>query len=531
MSTSNVSSSRQAVVAQIAPQAVEFCDLPALIAQSAKARPESIAIIDGERRINYATLEKMVDRVAASLQRDGVEPKQVIAICAAMNAEYVAVFLGALRAGIAVAPLATSATTEQLVAMLRDADAQKVFVDGAVADALFAAGIELSNVVALSVLKINRHQSLQRWLVPNSSKPIPVVIEPDWAFNVIYSSGTTGVPKGIVHSHLMRWLQVQYAPLLGFGPGAITMVATPVYSNTTMTTMLPSLAFGGCLVLMAKFDARAYLKLAQDEAATHGMLVPVQYQRLMALKDFSLFDLKSFRVKFCTSSPLSAALKADVITRWPGILIEFYGMTEGGGTCMLIANLHPNKLNTVGQPVAGHDIRLIDEQGIEVPKGQIGEVVGRSTTMMTYYRNQPSKTAESEWFDLEGNRFIRTGDIGQFDEDGFLRLLDRRKDMIISGGFNIYPSDLEAVLVQHPAVANAAVVGVPSVKWGETPVAFVVRRSNDGTDADEILSWANQRLGKTQRLASVRLLNDLPRNAIGKVLKRELRESWSDSAL
>ena len=130
-------------------------------------------------------------------------------------------------------------------------------------------------------------------------------------------------------------------------------------------------------MLMAKFDARDYLKLAQDEAATHGMLVPVQYQRLMALKDFSRFDLKKFRVKFCTSSPLSAALKADVIARWPGILIEYYGMTEGGGTCMLLANLHPNKLHTVGQPVAGHDIRLIDEHGIEVPKGQIGEVVGR----------------------------------------------------------------------------------------------------------------------------------------------------------
>ena len=151
--------------------------------------------------------------------------------------------------------------------------------------------------------------------------------------------------------------------------------------------------------------------------------------------------------------------------------------------------------------------------------------------MMTCYRNQPNKTAETEWFDSEGNRFIKTGDIGQFDEDGFLRLLDRRKDMIISGGFNIYPSDLEAVLVQHPAVAHVAVVGVPSVKWGETPVAFVVRRSNDVTDAAEILSWANQRLGKTQRLASVRLLNNLPRSAIGKVLKRELRESWSDSAL
>jgi len=528
---STVTSTQNAVIAQVAPQAVEFCDLPALIAQSAKARPESIAIIDGKRRINYATLDKMVDQVGASLQRDRVAPKQVIAICAATNAEYIAVFLGALRAGIAVAPLATSATPEQLLAMLRDANSQKLFVDGATAEALFAAGIGIPNVVALSALESDRHPSLQTWLVADSVKPIPVIIEPDWAFNIIYSSGTTGTPKGIVQSHHMRWLQAQYTPLLGFGLGTLTMVATPLYSNTTMTTLLPTLAFGGCLVLMAKFDARAYLKLAQEEAATHGMLVPVQYQRLMALKDFSRFDLKSFRVKFCTSSPLSAALKADVIARWPGILIEYYGMTEGGGTCMLLANQHPNKLHTVGQPVPGHDIRLIDEQGIEVNKGQIGEVVGRSTTMMTGYHNQPTQTSETEWFDSEGNRFIRTGDIGRFDEDGFLSLLDRRKDMIISGGFNIYPSDLEAVLIQHPAVAHVAVVGVPSAEWGETPVAFVVRRLNDRTDPNEILSWANQKLGKTQRLASVRLVSELPRSTIGKILKRELREFWNDSTL
>jgi len=529
MSTADITSSQRAIVAQVAPLSVAFCDLPAMIAQSAIARPASTAIVDGILRIDYATLDKMVDQIAASLQRDGITPKQVIAICSATSAEYIAVFLGALRAGITVAPLAPSATPEQLMAMLSDANAQKFFVDGATFDALVAAGIEIRNVVALSTLDIFRHQSLKNWIVGESVKPIAVMIEPDWAFNIIYSSGTTGTPKGIVQSHLMRWMQIQYSPLLSFGRDTLTMVATPLYSNTTMTTVLPTLAFGGCLVLMAKFEARAYLKLAQDEVATHGMLVPVQYQRLMALEDFSRFDLKSFRVKFCTSSPLSAALKADVVARWPGILIEYYGMTEGGGTCMLLANLHPNKLHTVGQPVPGHDVRLIDEQGMEVDKGKIGEVVGRSTSMMTGYHNQPGRTTETQWFDPQGNRFIRTGDVGRFDEDGFLILLDRLKDMIISGGFNIFPSDLEAVLNQHPDVANAAVVGVPSTEWGETPVAFVVRRSNAVNNADEFLSWANQKLGKTQRLAAVRLVNELPRNAIGKILKRELRDSWIDS--
>jgi acyl-CoA synthetase (AMP-forming)/AMP-acid ligase II len=275
---------------------------------------------------------------------------------------------------------------------------------------------------------------------------------------------------------------------------------------------------------MPKFDAADYLALAERHRVTHTMLVPVQYQRLMAHPDFDKHDLSSFRFKFSTSAPFGAALKADVLKRWPGGLVEFYGMTEGGGTCILEAHLHPDKLHTVGQPAEGSDIRLIDESGREVAHGEAGEVVGHSAGMMVGYHRQPEKTREAEWFDPAGKRFIRTGDIGRFDEEGFLTLFDRKKDMIISGGFNIYPSDLEAVLRGHAAVAEAAVVGVPSEQWGETPVAFVVRRAGDETSAEALLQWTNAQLGKTQRLARLHLIDGLPRSAIGKVLKRELRE-------
>jgi acyl-CoA synthetase (AMP-forming)/AMP-acid ligase II len=277
---------------------------------------------------------------------------------------------------------------------------------------------------------------------------------------------------------------------------------------------------------MPKFDAARCLQLGQAERATHTMLVPVQYQRLMSRPDFGQYDLSSFRAKFCTSAPFHAPLKADILARWPGALVEYYGMTEGGGTCILQAHLNPAKLHTVGQPAEGHDIRLIDEAGREVPAGEAGEVVGRSPGMMTGYHNQPAKTAEAEWFDDQGRRYIRTGDIGRFDAEGFLTLFDRRKDMVISGGFNIYPSDLEAVLRQHPAVADSAVVGVPSAEWGETPVAFVVRRAGQADSAEDIRGWLNQQVGKTQRLSGLRLVDELPRSAIGKVLKRELREAW-----
>jgi long-chain acyl-CoA synthetase len=255
------------------------------------------------------------------------------------------------------------------------------------------------------------------------------------------------------------------------------------------------------------------------------MLVPVQYQRLMAFPGFDRFDLSSFRMKFCTSAPFAAKLKAEVLARWPGGLVEYYGMTEGGGTCILEAHHFPHKLHTVGKPAEGHDIRLIDEDGRELPRGEVGEVVGRSASMMTGYQNQPGKTREAEWHDPQGTRFIRTGDVGRFDEDGFLTLMDRRKDMIISGGFNIYPSDLEAVLRGHPAVADVAVAGVASETWGESPVAFVVARE-DAPAADALRAWANERLGKTQRLADLRYLPELPRSDIGKVLKRQLRDQY-----
>ena len=325
----------------------------------------------------------------------------------------------------------------------------------------------------------------------------------------------------------MRWVHVKRGAAYGYGPDTVTLLATPLYSNTTLVVFFPTLAFGGSVVLMPKFDALGYLQLAERHRASHTMLVPVQYQRLMARPEFDRFDLSSFRMKFSTSAPFSAALKADVLARWPGGLTEFYGMTEGGGTCILEAHRHPDKLHTVGRPAEGHDIRLIDEQGVEVAPGEAGEVVGHSGGMMTGYHRQPAKTREAEWFAPDGKRFIRTGDIGRFDSDGFLTLFDRKKDMVISGGFNIYPSDLEAQLIQHPGVFEAAVVGVPSPEWGETPVAFVVRRPDCSDSAEALKDWLNERVGKTQRLAAVYLVEELPRSPIGKVLKRALRDGLS----
>jgi acyl-CoA synthetase (AMP-forming)/AMP-acid ligase II len=395
-----------------------------------------------------------------------------------------------------------------------------------VSDAL--AGVELPRglkCVALDASAVA--EPFYAWLGPAGEARSAVAVGANDKFNIIYSSGTTGEPKGIVHSHRMRWVQMMRAGIASnYGASSVTIISTPLYSNTTLVSFLPTLAHGGRATLMEKFDPVGFLRLAEQHRATHAMLVPVQYRRIMAVPDFDRYDLSSFVMKNSTSAPFSAEVKADVLARWPGGLTEVYGLTEGGGACFLAAHLHPNKLHTVGTPAPGHDIRLIDEEGKEVPQGEIGEIVGHSPMMMSGYYKSPHKTTEVEWFDPTGKRFIRTGDVGRFDNDGFLILLERKKDMIISGGFNIYPSDLEAILARHEAVSEAAVVGAPSEKWGETPVAFVVLQSGCVTTRDEICRWVNGQVGKTQRLAAVEIVAALPRSAIGKILKRELREQY-----
>ncbi|WP_088285911.1 class I adenylate-forming enzyme family protein [Ideonella sp. A 288] len=507
-----------------------FRDLASMIAEHAQRAPEATALRCGDQVLSYAQLDARMDRVAAALQRDGLQPTSAIAICGGSSNDYMAVFCGALRAGVAVAPLAPSSTAGQIADMVADADARLFFTDAATLHNLRDGGVDLATLPP--VLRLD--EGIEPWLAPEGARPRPVTIDPAWAFNLIYSSGTTGTPKGIVQPHSMRWAHIQRAAVTGYAPDCVTLIATPLYSNTTLVAVIPTLASGGQVILMPKFEALGYLELAQRHRATHTMLVPVQYQRLMARPEFDRYDLSSFRAKLCTSAPFHAALKADIVARWPGALVEYYGMTEGGGTCILHAHLHPTKLHTVGQPAEGHDIRLIDEDGQEVPRSATGEatgeVVGRSGGMMSGYHKQPEKTAEAEWFDAEGRRFIRTGDIGRFDADGFLTLFDRRKDMVISGGFNIYPSDLEAVLHRHPEVADAAVVGVPSDEWGETPVAFVVRRPDSTIEPEALRAWVNDQVGKTQRLSALRLIDELPRSAIGKILKRELRQAWAKAS-
>ena len=496
----------------------DFGLLSDLIDCHARERGEKPALIHGEEILSYRALNVMINRIAVALKREGVAPGDNIVIVSDTDNASALAFLGALRAGCTPTPLPPSATPMQLWAMIEDCRAAVVFADH---NATLALAETMASIVRLGIVRLDR---LEQWLGAGQDAPLPVKRGPQDTFNIIYSSGTTGMPKGIVHNNAMRWAQIRNFGPFGYAQ-AITLVATPLYSNTTLVSFLPTLAYGGTAVLLGKFDVQTFLETSQRFGINHTMLVPIQYQRIMASPMFDRFDLSSYRVKFCTSARFPKELKADVLARWPGLLFEFYGMTEGGGSCTLFANESPDKLHTVGKPGPETDILIIDEFGKEVPQGAIGEIVGRSRTMMSGYYGRADATNAAIWISPEGHRYIRHGDLGAFDEDGFLILMGRKKDMIISGGFNVYPSDIEAVLLEHPAVADCAVIGVACAKWGETPFAYFV--SNDDSQAsDDILAWVNARLGKTQRLSGMEAVPQLPRSQIGKVLKRELQDLY-----
>ncbi|MFI5353957.1 MAG: class I adenylate-forming enzyme family protein [Candidatus Binatales bacterium] len=290
--------------------------------------------------------------------------------------------------------------------------------------------------------------------------------------------------------------------------------------------MLATILVGGTIVLLKTFSPREALALIEAECITHGAFVPVQLERLLGYPERRAFRTDSLETLMCCGSPLAADVKGGFAREFDCDLIELYGLTEG-----LITILEPEdferKLQSVGKPVLGADIRILGDDDREVAPGEIGEIVGHGRLVMTGYHGLEEANREATWIDAAGRQWLRTGDLGRLDAEGFLYIVDRKKDMILSGGQNIYPADIETVMREHPAVAEVAVIGIASERWGETPLAVAVLHAGRVLTTAELVEWTNARVGKQHRISGVVWRESLPRNPNGKVLKRELRQKFS----
>jgi acyl-CoA synthetase (AMP-forming)/AMP-acid ligase II len=501
--------------------------LPDLVALHGKWRGARTALVEGARRLAWREFECDTAKVANGLKSLGLRSGDRVALLMDNSLEMAVALFGILRGGCVAVPLNVSIADGAVAGMIDDAEARAVFASGRHCDRIDALAAVSRIIASAERVGLGAHRQgwidLEDWR-ESQSPEWNAAVRLDQECNIIYSSGTTGVPKGIVHTHAcrMHWA-AELALALRYRSDCVTLCSLGLYSNITWVAMLSTVMVGGTMIVMPAFDAAGAVDLMERERVTHGTFVPLQLERLLAVPDLKRRDLSSLDTLMCCGSPLQIDVKREFPKRFDCQLVELYGLTEGLCT-ILSPEDFAAKTASVGKPFIGTDLRIIGEDDRELPIGETGEIVGLGPLLMSGYYRNAAASIEATWIDSAGQRWLRTGDLGRLDADGFLYIVDRKKDMILSGGQNIYPADIEAVMRLHPQISDVAVVGVRSTQWGETPVAVVVPVPDVELAADSIIEWTNARLGKQQRIRDVISRSALPRNANGKVLKRELRQ-------
>lgn len=510
----------------------EFLSVAEMIELNARARPNEPALIDSAGEVSWRSLDGLVTASANAWIAQGLGRAQPVAMLIDSSRWSWIHLFGVLRAGGVAAPLNTMLGPEAIHAQLADARATHLLVSRTYGD-LAAAVIprigpnEPCRIVCSEDGVLAGTVDIGAAAAAASADRSTVVLRPDDPATIIYSSGTTGTPKGIVHSHRARaQMALILASVFRCSSSCRLLLTTPPHTNGSFMVLLPTLATGGAVYLAGSFNPQRYLEEIRRFRPTLAFMVPTMAQALIDLPAARETDWSCFDFIVTAGAPMSSELKRRTREMTGERLGELWGFTEGVATAIQPHQVkdHPG---SVGRAIPTCEIRVVDECGKELPKGEIGELVGRCAIAMTGYLARPASNEAVAWKSPDGHVFMRTGDLGSIDADGWVTIKGRSKDMLISGGLNIYPADIEAVGLEHQAVQDCSVVGVSHPKWGETPVAFVKLKPSGEVGADELKTWINERVGRHQRVHDVVLVGEFPRNTLGKVVKGELAEVYA----
>ena len=503
-------------------------ELTGLVAHHARYRPEELAVAFEGERLTWRQFAERVARCANMLRKLGVGRGDKVATVLGNCRELLEIYWAVPSIGAVLVPLSPLLTSNGLVSLVRDSDAKCLVGQRSMLPALEALRGALAEQLGERILLVDGAAADFGDYAALTARAAgafePAAAEPDDLFNIMYTSGTTGLPKGIMHSHFTRCM---YALLLGgawrMRPESRVLHTGAIVFNGAFVTLMPCFYLGASYFLHRQFDAAATIAAIERERITHIMLVPSQIIAILCMPGFDARRLESLEMILSLGAPLLAEHKERLNGILPGRFHELYGLTEGFIT-ILDRREAVRKSGSVGIATLFQRMRIVDEEGRDCATGKVGEIAGRGPLLMKGYYKRPDLTAGAV-----RDGWLYTGDMGYVDEEGYLFLVDRKKDMIDSGGVKVYPRDLEEIAARHPAVREVAVFGVPHDKWGETPVAAVVLQQDAKLSAQELRDWVNERVdARYQRLSAVVIMADFPRSAAGKVLKRELREPyWS----
>jgi long-chain acyl-CoA synthetase len=481
--------------------------------------PNKVAVRHDKVERTYAELVRRVERVTNATINDLKLKKGDNAAIISRNCiEYIELVCGVPEAGVAIATINPRLTPAELVAILEDAKAKVVFCEESLADKM---RLHAPDCVQ-QIVVIGSHY--EAWL-NNGEAPAERPLVDEWdVWTIPYTSGTTGKPKGVLISHRSRILTFLAMALeYGcYGPDDKFLGTTPMNHGAGICFPLAALFGGGTLEFMDKFDAETLLRRLKAGSFSGVFMVPTQFHQVFSLPQAVLDDCKGIAIKTIISNaaPLSQALKQKIVAYFgEGILHETYGSTEGG----IVTNMRPpdqlRKNQCVGTAFPNTLVRILDDQGQECAPDVPGELFSLSPYLFNGYWNKPEATAETF-----KDGWVSVGDIARKDSEGFIYIVDRKKDMVISGGVNVYPREIEEVLVTHPDIAEVAVIGVPDEKWGERLKAVVVLKPNHTLDVDGLARFCEGKLAAYKVPKDMSVVANLPRNANGKVLKTELRK-------